>query len=99
VNTVANIATSGMAAAQARLDAAASNIANLPTEGYRRVQARAEAEPSGGVRTRTERLPEPGSDVAADQVEQRMAAGAFVANLKVFQAADRMLGRLLDTDA
>ncbi|TSE23423.1 hypothetical protein Taqua_01819 [Tepidimonas aquatica] len=88
-----------MAAAQLRLDAAASNIANLPTEGYRRVQARAEADASGGVRARTERVPEPGSDVAADLVEQRMAAGAFAANLQVFKAADRMLGRLLDADA
>lgn len=99
IGNVGSIAVSGMAAAQQRLQAAASNVANLPTEGYRRVVARAEAQPGGGVSTQVQRLPQPGQDLPADLVEQRMAANAFAANLQVFKAADRMAGSLLDTRA
>nr|WP_143896269.1 flagellar basal body protein [Tepidimonas sediminis] len=99
MGNVSSIATSGMAAAQTRLQAAASNVANLPTEGYRRVEARAEAQPQGGVRAQAERMPVPGADLPADLIEQKMAATAFAANLQVFKAADRMAGSLLDTRA
>ncbi len=94
-------ALSGMRAAQTRLSSAANNIANAQTDGYRREQVRSEAEPAlgAGVRTRIDKRPEPGADLAADMVEQKMAATSFAANLQVFKAADQAMGRLLDTRA
>lgn len=97
--SITSTALSGLRAAQARLDSAANNIANAQTDGFRREQVRSEAEPGGGVRTRVEKRPEPGADLAADWVEQKQAATGFAANLQVFKAADQALGRLLDTKA
>jgi len=99
MDNISNTALSGMRAAQARLDSSANNVANAQTEGFRRAQVRSEPEPSGGVRTRVEKLPEPGADLVADAVEQKQAANAFAANLQVFKTNQQMLGRLLDTDA
>lgn len=94
------IALSGMRAAQARLDGAAHNIANVQTEGFQRLQVRSEAQlPAGGVRTRAERVPVPGADLAADLVEQKQAAVAFAANGQVVRREQQMLGRWLDTEA
>lgn len=90
------IGASGMRAAQAALDTAAHHIANLGTDGFRRQILSARAAPSGGVTTSLSPSPQVGSDLEADLVAQLQAHGAFVANLQVFKAADRMLGTLLD---
>lgn len=102
MNNVMNVAASGLRAAQVRLDNAAHNIANAQTEGFRRGEVRAEALADGGVRAWIDKRPEAGADLAADLVEQRVAANAFAANLRVLQRADEALGslgRLLDTRA
>jgi flagellar hook-associated protein FlgK len=94
-NTLA-IGASGLRAAQATLDTAAHNIANLGTPGFRRQAVAATPLPSGGVTTSLTQVTQAGDDLNADVVAQLQARGAFVANLQVFKAADRMLGTLLD---
>jgi len=90
-------ALSGLQAAQTQLQASANNVANAQTEGYRRDVVRQQAEPDGGVSARVEKLPEPGADLAADLVEQKMASYTFQANLKVLKTADTLAGSVLDT--
>lgn len=90
-------ALSGLQAAQTQLQASANNVANAQTEGYRRDAVRQQAEPDGGVSARVEKLPEPGADLAADLVEQKMASYTFQANLKVLKTADTLAGSVLDT--
>ncbi len=92
-------AVSGLQSAQTRLTVAANNIANAHTENHRRDQARAMAEPSGGVRTQVDKVPEPGADLVADQVEQKAAAYAFEANLRTLKTMDKAMGRLLSVRA
>lgn len=97
MNNVMHTVASGLRAAQVRLDNAAHNIANTQTEGFRRGEVRTEALADRGVRAWIDKRPEAGADLAADLVEQRVAANAFAANLRVLQRADETLGRLLDT--
>ncbi len=92
-------AVSGMQAAQTRLTVAASNIANAQTEGHRRDRVKATAEAEGGVRTQVDKVPEPGADLIADQVEQKAAAYAFEANLRTLKTMDTAVGRLLSVRA
>jgi len=99
MNNVANTALSGLQTAQLRLNAAAHNVANAQTEGFRRDVVRAQPQAQGGVQARVEKLPEPGSDLAADLVAQKSATYAFKANLQVLKTADETLGRLLNTQA
>ncbi len=97
VSSLLTTALSGLQAAQTQLQSSAHNVANAQTEGFRRQVARPQAQ--GAVAARAETLPEPGSDLAADLVEQKMASYAFQANLKVIRTADTLIGRLLDTQA
>jgi flagellar hook protein FlgE len=90
---------SGMQAAQVRLSASAHNVANSQTEGFRRQTVQAQTEPSGGAITRLGTAPVPGEALATDLVDQRLAQHLFTANLRTVQAADRMLGSLLDAVA
>jgi flagellar basal-body rod protein FlgC len=92
-------AVSGMRAAQSRLDAAAHNIANSLTPGFRRDLVRSNALPEGGVRTEVQKAVQPGSELAADLVEQKQAALLFAANGRTVQTGVDILGRLLDTRA
>ena len=96
MSTTMAIGASGMRAAQAALDTAAHNIANLGTAGFRRQTVAATPLPSGGVTTTLAQAAQAGDNLEADVVAQLQARGAFVANLQVFRAADRMLGTLLD---
>lgn len=99
IGSTFGVARSGLEAAQARLDAVASNVANLPTEGYRRVVIQAEPLATGGVAVRPQRWPTAGPDLLADEVQRRQAALAWAANLQVFKAADQQVGSLLHVRA
>lgn len=90
-------ALSGVQAAQTQLQSSANNVANAQTEGYRREEVRLQAQENGGVSARVEKMPEPGADLATDLVQQKMAAYAFDANLKVLKTADALAGSVLDT--
>lgn len=99
MNPVLSTASSGLQAAQARLNSTAHNVANAQTEGFQRQQTTGQALPSGGVQTQPRRLPQPGADLVQDTVEHISAAYSFQVNLKTVQTADAMLGALLDTRA
>lgn len=96
--------TSGMRAAQVRLDTSAHNVANVQTPGFQRQQVQQTTQPAGGVSTQLAR--EPASLVqdgfnrlAQDMVEQRVSLYSFTANLRTVQTQDAMLGTLLDLRA
>ena len=97
MNSSSAIALSGLAAAQLGLQVSAHNIANLNTAGFRRQQAVQSADPSGGVSTTVRQAVQAGDALEADVVGQLEAKNAFLANLAVFRAQDRMAGSLLDT--
>ena len=90
------IALSGMSAAQSSLHASAHNIANLGTAPFRRQQVVQAEQASGGVSASLRQLPHPGNALETDLVSQLQAKNAFLANLAVFRAQDRMAGSLLD---
>lgn len=99
MNSVASVAQSGMNAAQRSLQVSAHNIANLGTAGLRRQQAVQATAADGGVTSSVTRASAPGSDLAADIVDQLQARHLFLANLAVFKTASRMTGSLLDATA
>ena len=94
------IALSGMSAAQLNLQASAHNIANLGTEGFRREQVvQTEAVNRAGVEASPTRAAAPGNAIETDLVGLLQGKNAFLANLAVFRASDRMHGALLDIAA
>jgi len=99
--SLSSIASSGLQAAQLRLDSSAHNVANMNTPGYRRVAVAQEAAPGGaGVRATVQR--QPGADGVAledEAVAQISATYAFKANLQTLKAQDAMMGALLDVRA
>lgn len=99
--SISSIGSSGLQAAQLRLDASANNVANMNTPGYRReVVAQEEASESAGVRATVQREQD-AKGVALEQeaVEQIAATYAFKASLLVLRTADEMAGALLDVRA
>ena len=99
--SISSIGSSGLQAAQLRLDASANNVANMNTPGYRReVVAQEEAAESAGVRATVQREQD-GKGVALEQeaVEQMSATYAFKANLQTIKTQDEMMGSLLDVKA
>lgn len=98
MSSLAAIALSGLNAAQAGLRTSAHNIANLGTAGFRRQElVLASGGAGGGVATSLRQASRPGDALATDVVGQLQARNAFLANLAVFRADDRMVGSLLDT--
>lgn len=99
--TISSIGSSGLQAAQLRLDASANNVANMNTPNYRRqVVAQEEAADSAGVRATVQR--EQGAEGVAlekEAVEQMSATYAFKANLQTLKTQDEMMGSLLDVKA
>lgn len=93
------IASSGLAAAQRRLDASASNVANLNTPGYRARQVAQQAAPEGGVDTSVQRATTEGVSLEKEAVEQLAAKQAFLANVQTLRTGDAVLGALLDIRA
>jgi flagellar hook-associated protein FlgK len=97
---ISSIASSGMQAAQQRLQASGHNVANVQTEGFTRLevvqQSRSE---TGGVDAATRRAAAGGVSLESEMVDQLSARNAFVANATVFRTADRMAGALLNVYA
>ncbi|MDE2397041.1 MAG: flagellar basal body rod protein [Burkholderiales bacterium] len=96
MSNLSAVSLSGMNAAQAALDASASNLANLSTPGYRRLQADPSTTAGGAVSTTLRQAPQSGNAPETDVVGQLVAKNAFLANLAVFKASDKMMGALLD---
>ena len=92
-----SIALSGLQAAQTRLGAAGHNIANSATAGFKRQTVDARTVPDGGVAVSVGQARQPGQALEEDMVGLLQGKHAFLANLAVFKAQDRMLGSLLDT--
>lgn len=101
MSSLGSIASSGLQAAQLRLDASANNVANMNTANYRReVVAQQEAADSAGVRARVQREQEAdGVALEKEAVEQMSATYAFKANLQTIKTQDEMIGSLLDVKA
>lgn len=98
--SIASIGSSGMQAAQLRLDASANNIANINTPGYRRqVVVQEEAVGSAGVRASVDRQVQEGVTPEQEAVEQMSATYAFKANLQTVKVASNLTGLLLDERA
>ena len=99
--SISSIGSSGLQAAQLRLDASANNVANMNTPGYRRtVVAQQEAADSAGVQASLQREQDArGVALEQEAVEQMSATYAFKANLQTLQTQDRMMGALLDVRA
>lgn len=94
ISSVINMAFSGMAAQQARLDAAAQNIANADTPRYVRREVDMVSAPNGGVRAVT-REGEGGVDLAmemAGMIDTRMA---YEANVSVMETGMDMWDALM----
>ncbi len=99
--SLSSIGSSGLQAAQLRLDASANNVANMNTPGYRRqaVAQQAVAD-SAGVRATVQRQQEAdGVALEKEAVEQMSATYAFKANLQTIKTQDEMMGALLDVKA
>jgi len=96
MSSVSAIALSGMNAAQTGLQAGAHNIANLNTRNFRREQVLQSAQAEGGVSATLTQSTETGNALETDMVGQLQSKNAFLANLAVFRASDRMTGSLLD---
>ena len=94
--SISSIGSSGLQAAQLRLDASANNVANMNTPGYRReVVAQEEVAESAGVRATVQRE----QDAKGVALEQVSATYAFKANLQTIKTQDEMMGSLLDVKA
>ena len=99
MNALSSIALSGLGAAQLRLGASAHNIANTQTPGFRRQLVTQQSVPEGGVNASLTRAPVEGDALAEDLVGQMSAGYQFIANLRVIQTQDKLLGTLLDDRA
>ncbi len=99
MNSLPSIASSGMAAAQTRLQSSASNIANLSTENYRRQEVSQTAQTGGGVSGSVSRAPVAGAALETDVIAQLEAKNSFLANLAVFKTSNQMQGALLNEKA
>lgn len=93
------ISTSGMQAAQLRLNASANNVANSQTDGFRADRVQQQAQAGGGVTAQVEKLPTPGVNLLEERVEQMSASLTFKANAQMVKTADQTMGRWLDTRA
>lgn len=99
--TISSIGSSGMQAAQLRLDASANNVANANTPNYRRqTVAQEAAADNAGVRATVQREQEEKAvQLEQEAVEQMAATYAFKVNLQTVKAQDQMMGSLLDVKA
>ncbi|QXL84000.1 flagellar basal body protein [Comamonas sp. NLF-1-9] len=92
-----SIASSGLQAAQLRLQVSAHNIANMNTPGFlpQRVQAQAQA-PRAGVSAWVQQGEQPGVVLEEEVVQQLAARSAWRANLYVLRVAQETTGTLLN---
>ena len=84
-----------MQVAGSRLNATANNTANMNTQGYRRYEAQGMEAPDG-VKVHVRRSAERGANPVGDAIELKGAYLMYVANLKVVDRADEMLGQTMD---
>jgi flagellar hook protein FlgE len=96
MSSISAIALSGMSAAQVQLQTSAHNIANQGTDGFRRQQVVPADSGDEGVSTTLAQAMQAGASPETDVVGLLQAKNAFLANLSVFRASDRMMGALLD---
>lgn len=96
MSNITSIASSGLAAAQLRLDVSANNIANMNTPGYLAKRVMQEAIPTGGVQSRVESAGAPGVSLEKEIVDQMTATLAFKANILTLRTQQKMMGTLLD---
>jgi len=96
MSSTSAISLSGLSAAQRSLQTSAHNIANLGTDKFRRQELVPTTNRSGGVATSLRQAAQPSHAIETDLVHQLQAKNAFLANLAVFRAQDRMAGSLLD---
>lgn len=99
MTSISAIAVSGMNAAQTQLQASAHNVANTNAERFTRQQVTLSAHSQGGVSASVTQVSAPGSALQTDVVTQLQARNAFLANLAVFKASDKLAGALLDMQA
>lgn len=100
MSSILAIASSGLQAAQLRLDSSAHNVANLNTPDFRRQTVAQQSVPNlGGVQAQIGQADQPGVPLEGEAVEQFVASYAFKANVLVLRTADEMAGALLDTHA
>ncbi len=75
MSSLLSIASSGLQAAQLRLNGSAHNIANLNTPGFKRETVQQQAVPaSGGVQAHTARAAQAGVALEAEAVQQIAAS-------------------------
>jgi flagellar hook-associated protein FlgK len=96
MSSIPAIALSGMTAAQLGLRTSAHNIANLNSTDFRRQETVQTSDGTGGVSTSVRQAMQSGNAMETDVVDQLQAKNAFLANLAVFRANDRMTGSLID---
>jgi len=102
MGSISAIASSGLHAAQLRLDVSAHNIANADTANFRRQEVVQQTQEGGGVSTSVRQLPaaQPaGNTLANDFVQQMVASYAFKANLLTLQTEQKMTGNIINTEA
>jgi len=99
MSSVSSIALSGLNAAQNSLNTSAHNVANLETEGFKRQESVQTEQAGGGVSTTVREASTAGNALEQDVVTQLQAKHAYIANLAVFKAQDKMAGALLNTQA
>ena len=99
MNSVSSIALSGLNAAQNSLNTSAHNVANLETEGFKRQESVQTEQAGGGVSTTVREASTAGNALEQDVVTQLQAKHAYIANLAVFKAQDKMAGALLNIQA
>lgn len=98
--SISSIGSSGMQAAQLRLDASANNVANMNTPRYKsEVVDQQAAQGGAGVTGSVRRSQEEGVALEKEAVEQISATYAFKASLQVVKTQDQMMGSLLDVKA
>jgi flagellar basal-body rod protein FlgC len=109
INGIFSTALSGLNAAGAIVDTAASNIANLDTNGYKTRRVNLTSAPdNGGVHVESITAnPTPGGlddqgqelsnvDLPTEIIHLRLGGILYDANAAVVRAADQMTGTLLD---
>ncbi len=102
MGSISAIASSGLNAAQRRLEVSAHNIANADTPNFRRQEVVQQTQEGGGVSTSVRQLPaaQPaGNTLANDFVQQMVSSYAFKANLLTLQTEQKLTGNLIDTVA
>ena len=88
-------AQAGMHIAGSRMNAVANNTANLNTDGYREYEVHG-IEDEGSAKPQVRRSPNPGADVVGNAIEMKSAYLMYMANLKVVERSDEMLGNTMD---